>query len=563
MRRSALLLVIIFSCCMQVSAQQIIFKEKSGNEKKAPINEIDSLTFEKILNGPEIGAPDTVFFPDVTCDGEYIDTTIKIYNSGDRELQITHIKIQPLTDFTFVAEPLHVMGLDPGEEYELSIRFKPVGSPGTKKADIVITSNANSGVYYKISLIGKKGSTGFTVSADSIDKGYVCPNSTVMIDLTLKNTGTANAVIKASASKQINLTQKEFEIEPGKAFDFQAAIVTSDQEGAYTGEVTFTDECGAEKTVKVEWFVSKPELEAGNLEFNAELFGSDSRVLTLKNISAGEVRINKYQTGDEQISLENIEFPLLIPPGDSVFIPVKFSPTEAKSINSEIIFSCGCGYDLIVNVKGTTVVNLVKDDFEWYVPGLFPSSGGWKLFRYGVNLDSLQVVVDSVSHSPGKCLKGYGNWGTDHSTSYHVEIELQKVPDEIYAECWAMIGQVGFSGIGLRSSSGVFTSDFATVIFGNHAHFFYTIGSGGAATTGRWENDMYMPMRWYKIKVRFNFPRKELAIWIDDEYKATDTSNSIGDINGLYFYLYTGGGYGDYGTAFFDDVRIWYVAGEE
>lgn len=523
------------------------------------LGETVSLRFIEDNSLPEIESIKEIDFGQVYCKEDYKDTVITIKNAGNRTLSITHMDIIPKSEFDFAKQPTVIMGLDPGEEYSVYIRYKP-NEIGKSEEKLRITSNAKSGVYYDIALKGETNQTGFDLSADTLDFGYCCISMPADTIVTIINTGNSDNLITIDECPEpIIPNQYEFELLGSKELAISLAASALKNEGEFGCHIGFSDKCGNRKILFVKWKVVQPSIEVEGLEMQGELTAGTISELKIVNRSDIEFVLTDYKFDNNSFSFVDVQLPFTIPANDSSFLKVKFRPKDKHSVSSYLTLYSFCNFRTKIHLCGKVRIYLINDGFEWYPTGSFPYSGGWTMNNYKAPPDS-QRVTEQRPFSGDKCLRGWGRWGVTPSMSSLIYKELSEQPDIIYCECAAMIDRIGFIHVGLGSLYNDIFSTYATVDFSNHAHFYYTVGSGGSIVEDRWENDPYMPMQWYKIRFRLDYPKKEITIWMGDMKVAVNHARNLPDTRYQFFYMRTSGGYGDEGNGFYDDVKVWYLS---
>ena len=549
--------VLIFSNTL-IHAQIMRIKTESG-DKEYKIDDIDTFYFLEEKKYSEIKSLTSMNFGTLSCYPLSKDTVITIKNVGNQILAITHIDIYPKENFDFAVPPDIVFGLSPGEEYDISLRYEPK-SFAAHEEKLRITSNAKSGAYYDISLTGKKEDSDYSFHIDTIDFGLCCEmrQRDTLVNV-LNNATTRNSIYVKECPNAISLDTYEFELLEIKKLHISLNPEYLTNPNDYSDFILFRDQCGKEKELIVKWKIPSPELVINDVEFQSDLTSVAIKDLEIENKSSEEFVMTSYEFDNNCFSFENVNLPYTIPANSTAKLEVKFSPKGNTTEAGKLTIKSYCNYSKEVKLTGKVKIYLIKDGFEWYLDGSFPYSGDWNMNNYKAPPDSQKVTSD-ISYSGEKCIRGWGVWGMTPSMNSVIYHDLSEQPDEIYCECAAMIDRIGVIHVGLGSSyNDIFTS-YCSVDFSNHAHFFYCLGTGGAMKEGRWENDHYAPEIWYKIKFKLDYPKKEMTIWIDDTLVKTDSVNTFPTNRYQYFYMRTSGGYGDEGSGYYDDVKVWYLS---
>ena len=191
---------------------------------------------------------------------------------------------------------------------------------------------------------------------------------------------------------------------------------------------------------------------------------------------------------------------------------------------------------------------LLNEDFEDYESFKFPSEGGW---MYCTGIDTLGFVIDTLSRSGNKSLYIEGV-SEPNIKSYYIRHRINNSPDKIFVEAWIMIDH-GHAGSGIFVGGGTAFSYYAGVSYGNHDHYFSTLGTHN----GTWEDkpDYYHGgiMRWNKLAFEFDRENKTQKVYINDYlvYEDSCTTCSFGKIENVFLFASQTG-------AFIDDVKVWY-----
>jgi hypothetical protein len=541
----------VFSKIMRV-------KTEAGDEDHQ-IENIKSFYFIDDEKHSEIESVEEMNFGTLNCNTSYKDTVITIKNIGNDILAITHIDIFPKEEFSFITPPNVVMGLEPDEEYQLSIRYSP-NYYNVHEEKLRITSNAKNGIYYDISLKGEKIESDYSILVDTLDFGKCCDmqGRDTLINI-INNASMKNIITVIDCPDIIILDNYQFDLVDIKKL--QIALNTSiiSSPGVHSDFIVFRDECGKEKTITVKYEISNPDIAVDDIELESELTSSSIKELTIENKSDEEFVMTSYKFDNNSFSFEDVNLPYVIPAKTTIDLKVKFRPKNSQTAHGKLKIFSYCNFSKEIALTGKVKIFLINDGFEWYPEDSFPYSGGWDIVNYSAPADSQKVTTEN-SYSGDKCLRGWGVWGLTPSISSALIHELSVQPDVIYCECAAMIDRIGFIHIGLASYYNNYFTTYATVDFSNHAHFYYSIGTGGAVKEGRWANDPYAPFVWYKIKFKLDYINKEMSIWINDEFVKKDNVSTFPLDRYQFFYVRTAGGYADEGNGYYDDVKVWYYS---
>ncbi|MFC2131092.1 hypothetical protein ACFLSQ_06620 [Bacteroidota bacterium] len=537
-------------------SQQLRIEKYDGESVLIELSEIDSLMFQRNKLPQNISSPDTVKFVNINCERYYADTTFSITNPGDKVLLITHVELSPRSDFNFVEEPPTVMSIEPHQKYYFRIRFEPNVISEIKKAILTVTSNSQSGVYHKIYLNGKKDSLDFNLSDTEWNFGDVCYNSDIDTSISITNTGEGSISIFVSTSEAGSYPGQTIILNPGENEDVQFHINTGFEPGNKAIRVVCTDNCGKEKNLVVRYNVLKPNILIDTTRFIAKLGDSNVQTVKFHNNSNDYITIESIEINDHQFVLLTDDLPITIPAHAVYDFGIDYTPITENPVHAKIIFSGQpCDFEFTGKLIGdpNKKIYLLNEDFEKYTTGVFPDEGGW-VICYGI--DSLGYIVDSIAKNENKSLYIQGASEPD-IRSYYIKHRLDNVPDKIFVEAWIMIDR-GHAGSGIYVAGSDAMSYYAGVQYGNHGHYFSTLGSHN----GTWEDkpEYYMAgiFMWNKLSFLFDRKNKTQKIYINDFLVLEDscTACSFGEIESVVLYSSQTGSY-------LDDVKVWYYEDEE
>ncbi len=532
-------------------SQELHLKKYSGESVIIELNEIDSMMFQRNIMPQDISSPDTVNFNDLNCERYYVDTTISIINSGDKPLLITHVDLSPIADFRFVTEPPTIMSIEPHKKYDFNIRFEPTEVSEMNKAVLTITSNAQSGVYHKIFLQGKKDSLNYSLSETDWNLGDVCYNSSIDTSISVTNTGEGTIEIMVSTPDAINNPNQKIILGPGEIKNVNFVINTGFVPGDKIFTVICTDNCGNEKSLVAVFNVIKPNYSVDTTKFTAKQEESCIKTVVFHNNTNDEVIIDSIEINDEQFELLTNNLPLIVPAFNIINLDVKYTPVTNNAVHAKITFSGQpCKFNVTGILEGDPVnkIFLLNEDFENYSVKEFPEEGGW---IYSLGIDSLGYVVDSIAKNGNKSFYIEGV-SEPEIISYYVKHRLNNSPDKIFVESWIMI-ENGHAGAGIFIGSSEMSSCYSSLQYGNHGHYFSTFGSNTGIWPEKGEYYGYLLQVWNKLSFEFDRKNKTQKVYINDNlvYEDTCPTCSFGEIESVFLYASQTG-------AYIDDIKVWY-----
>lgn len=537
-------------------AQQLHLKKYDGNTINIELKEIDSLMFQRNKIPQNISSPDTVVFENLNCDKSFTDTVLSIINPGDKALMVTHVDLSSKSDFRFLVEPPTVFSIEPHQKFNFKIRFEPTVARELRSAVLTITSNAQKGVYHKIYLLGKKDSLDFKLSKTELNLGNVCYNSYIDTSISIINTGEGTIRIVVSTTDDDNNPVQNIILNTGEQKDVHFRIHTGFETGIKDFRVICTDNCGNEKSFIAKFNVTKPNVVIENAYFTAKIGESAVANVKLHNNSDEEITIESIDIDDNQFVLLTNTLPIKVPASGVNEFQVRYTPVNDETVIANITFSGQpCGFNFSGKLTGETVkkIYLLNEDFEKYPVNEFPDEGGW-VFCYGI--DSLGYVVDSTAKNGKKSLYIIGV-SQPEIKSYYLKHRLENVPDKIFVEAWIMIER-GHAGSGIYIGSKDVMSCYASLQYGNHSHYFSSLGQQDGIWPEKPEHYVYGLFQWNKLSFQFDKKNKTQNVYINDYLVLSETcpTCNFNPVESVFLYASETG-------AFIDDVKVWYYEDEQ
>ena len=259
------------------------------------------------------------------------------------------------------------LSLRPGQKSNFNIWYK--GSR-TGKAAGTLSFDGDPASSAAVILTGSTGNSTpqLSVSSASHDFGTVTVNTAADAALTLTNSGAANltishiavsgagfaaspitvpATVPAGGNLALNLT-----FSPKSSGNFSGAVtVSSDDPKTPTVTVALAGTATAQSIGKL---VASPAA----LNFNNVKEGSTaSAVTTLKNVGTANVTLSQINLSGSGFSTSGIATPVLVVPGESLTLTVKYSPTSTKASSGDISLVSTQGGITSVSVSGTAAAS--------------------------------------------------------------------------------------------------------------------------------------------------------------------------------------------------------------
>jgi len=190
---------------------------------------------------------------------------------------------------------------------------------------------------------------------------------------------------------------------------------------------------------------------------------------------------------------------------------------------------------------------IFEDDFDSYVTGLFPSSGGWNL-KYDGFGTSYQIIDSSQSKSAPNSLKLEGMSGWAASADH----PLSETPDQVIFEADIKVIRVDGGTDGWMNA-------YVTLIdtdVGWGKHYGSVLFGADQLINGKIP---YNFNQWYHIKSKIDMVDRKSDVWIDDEFIGTFDVSSDGYYKGIRLDADNSG----HTRAWFDNVKVYLEAAEK
>ena len=201
MRETMKIILLFMSFLFTISSlesQTLIIKKRSGQVKEVDILEIESMRMNPPIIEAEIGGPQLVDFDVADCSKPVIEKLITLVNIGGKELLITHSEFKSQGSFRLsTGDPL-ICSLKPRESFSFAVIFEPQ-TPGDHRSELILTSNAVSGLKYKIELTGKYVEHNFEITQKTFNLGDICRLSAKNVEILIENKGNGDCRIMAQS----------------------------------------------------------------------------------------------------------------------------------------------------------------------------------------------------------------------------------------------------------------------------------------------------------------------------------------------------------------------------
>ncbi|MDQ1410671.1 MAG: hypothetical protein QOJ41_2406 [Acidobacteriaceae bacterium] len=293
--------------------------------------------------------------------GKQVSHTATVVNNGKTTVTLTRAS---LNGAGFSISGLRFpLSLHPGQKSNFTVWYK--GSRAGK-ADGTLSFDGDADSSDAVVLTGSTGSSTqkLIISPASQDFGSVTVNTVAKAALTLTNSGSANlsishiavsgtgfeggaiqqpATIPAGGHVVLNLT-----FSPKASGNFSGALtVSSDDPKTPTATVALAG-------ISTSQSIGKLTATPAALNFNNVKQGSTaSAVTTLKNVGAANVTLSQINLSGSGFSTSGIATPVLVVPGESLTLTVKYSPTSSQASSGNISLVSAQGGVTSISVSGT------------------------------------------------------------------------------------------------------------------------------------------------------------------------------------------------------------------
>jgi hypothetical protein len=294
--------------------------------------------------------------------GKQVSHAAAVVNNSKTLVTLTKANISG-TEFS-ISGLQFPLSLHPGQKSNFMIWYK--GSSRTGKARGTLSFNGDPGFPNPVVLTASTGSSNpqLTVSSASHDFGNVTVDTVANAALTLTNSGAANLTISHLA-----VSGKGFEASTNKAPTTVPAggnVVVSltfspSTSGNFSGALAISSDDPNTPTATValagtatNQSIGKLTATPAALNFNNVRVGSTaSAVTTLKNVGTGNVTLSQINLSGSGFSTSGIATPVLVVPGESLTLTVKYSPVTTKATSGDISLVSAQGGITSVSVSGT------------------------------------------------------------------------------------------------------------------------------------------------------------------------------------------------------------------
>jgi|GEM_PF-898652 len=293
--------------------------------------------------------------------GKQVSHTATVINNSKTTVTLTKA-IVSRSEFS-ISGLKFPLSLNPGQRSNFTVWYKG-GRAG--KAAGTLSFNGQPGSPNAVILTGSTGGSSqqLTVSPGSHNFGNVTVNTVANAAVTLTNSGAANLTISrivvsgtgfAGSSIKTPMTVPaggnvvvDVSFSPKTSGNFFGAVTVSSDDPNAPSESVALDGTGT--TQAIGKLIATPAA----LNFNNVKQGSTaSAVTTLKNVGSANVTLSRINLSGSGFSTSGIATPVLVVPGESLTLTVRYSPTSNRTSSGEISLVSAQGGVTSVSVSGT------------------------------------------------------------------------------------------------------------------------------------------------------------------------------------------------------------------
>jgi hypothetical protein len=330
-----------------------------------------NITARNIVQGVETPIRDQrLFLGNYDCEATkpaFIDTTIKIYNSGQETLIVSGASFDH-PDFQVVnppnLSPQNPLSITFNTSRDLTIRYTPrLASIDDILPVLTLTSNAANGSptgSTTVNLRVRNDAVRFVVSRQTIDFGTVTRGGTLPAQsIIIRNAGTVIAPIPPFNSTLFQTTVSQTPLAPGDSAVVTFRVLNTATAGLFSETWNLLDLCNIATPITLRYSVNRPNPTIGlavPVRFGNLVCSSDTlNTLTISNtgndandLVISDLRVLGLSSGAFSL-VQPPALPITIPSGQSRTVQVRFRPLRT-GITSDTL-------RITSNAEGTPVFN--------------------------------------------------------------------------------------------------------------------------------------------------------------------------------------------------------------
>jgi hypothetical protein len=283
-------------------------------------------------------APESLNFGGVKVGG-ILDKVFSIRNEGDAQMELRNISISG-TGFQVLNMPTLPMILNPGDSVDIVVRFSPV-MKGVVSGTVQVSSDGGSGF---VSLSGAGLAPVIYVNPLSLDFGGVKVGGFLDKVFSVKNVGDAqmelkNISISGTGFQILNMPSLPMILDPGASVDIVVRF-SPVMKGVVSGTVQVSSD-GGSGLVSLSGAGLAPVIYVNPLSLDfggVKVGGFLDKVFSVKNVGDAQMELKNISISGTGFQILNMpSLPMILNPGDSVDIVVRFSPDGAGGFAGNVI----------------------------------------------------------------------------------------------------------------------------------------------------------------------------------------------------------------------------------
>ncbi len=319
-----------------------------------------------------------------------VDSVILFRSIGDEPITISSSSLGGINrDEFLLLDSLTGVTIPPGDTLRFRVRYVPQGN-GERRAVLSLTTNAKNAPQINIDLIARKDTVSLIPTADSLRFGTVLScGDTLERTLTIRNTGTVADTITAAdlggATAFAIGTSLPIVLNPFTSQDIRVRFVPP-SDGSFPVRLHLTGTpCNVEATVWLSGERTSPSIAVAPIRFDTVFAcqAEQQRAMVITNNGTLPDTVISAADPSGVFRLLNSPFPMVIAPGASETLMVRFIPPAAGSYSSVVSLQWGpCAGQLDVPVEGVSVA-----------PAFALSAGGIDFGTVNINTPARDTLV--------------------------------------------------------------------------------------------------------------------------------------------------------------------------
>lgn len=301
-------------------------------------------------------------FPQIICQQTATDT-VRIENAGVEDLSISALSVGGANLSDFAVNATAPIAIAPGDIKSYAVTFTPTAT-GARTAFIRVVSNSVTNGTFDIPLSGSKETATFSIETTTVDLGVLCPREPKNTTIRVKNTGTIdNTIILVNQLPPFNRAK----LRAADSTDIVSVFLGKTTPGQFRDTLQITDSiCSVTQNVIFTGNIIEPEVDVTDAQIIASTGGAGAGSLKIRNSGGREITIANLPLLPAVFSWGAISLPIIIPAGDSVILPVTYTPTDTAEVRRTITFQATpCSFTFDAVVQGNAAIStIIPEDVQ-------------------------------------------------------------------------------------------------------------------------------------------------------------------------------------------------------